>query len=401
MKFSKPQKYHLIHFYLLYFFQVGAGAVFWPFLSNFLISKGVSATTLGTILASGVVAGLIGYNVLGYISDKIRRFDLIILFLYTTGFLCMAVIENTTAILVIFIAYMVYGFASTPIDGIIDTWTIESYQDNTIKRYFGIIRSGGSLGYSIAIITSGLLISNADHFQNIIPFSYAAGLLCIGYMLYMKANRNINKFYGAQKKEKQNLWGNIKELFAVKQYSFLLAICLLLHIPINIITLFTPYLFYSLGGGSRDQAIFAGLGAMFEIPFFFISSKLLSKYKTHFLILLSSFAVVIKILIFITADSPSMLLVASIFSTIEFAIFYPAIRFEVSKVAPEHLKTTAQTVISVFYSSIPQILASLIGGRMIEWIGVHSAFSIAFCGLILVIFVFAVYLFMSSRRKYS
>ena len=134
MKFSKPQKYHLIHFYLLYFFQVGAGAVFWPFLSNFLISKGVSATTLGTILASGVVAGLIGYNVLGYISDKIRRFDLIILFLYTTGFLCMAVIENTTAILVIFIAYMVYGFASTPIDGIIDTWAIESYQDNTIKR---------------------------------------------------------------------------------------------------------------------------------------------------------------------------------------------------------------------------------------------------------------------------
>ena len=393
------QRKHIYRFFSLYFLFIGYTAVFWPFLTFYLMDMGVSATTIGMMSSTATGTAIIGSYLMGYINDRLQRFDLLVLVSFLATFGCMILIENLSTGWLIFVIYVLYGFIESPMTGIMDTWSIEC-APREMGQYFGIIRSGGSLGYGILIILSGHIIGK-NNFVDIKYLSYVVGLLVFLYMCYLSRSREVPKFYVTKTEKtasrgRSAVWQDLKTLFQVQEYRSLIVICMLLQIPICIVSMFTPYVFETVGGGPAEHAMLLGVSALLEIPFFFLTPYLLSKYRSDTLIVVSSIAVVVKAGLFVVAKSPSLLMVSSLFSTIQFTVFYSGLRYKVSQVAPDHLRTMAQTTIMLFYHSIPGIVAGLGGGWMIDHLGVKISFAIVFCSLVVIIALLLGYL---SRHR--
>ncbi len=392
------RKRHIFHFFLLYFFYIGAGASFWPFASHYFIDNGITPTELGATMSISTFVAILGFNILGYTSDKIKRLDLMTLILFSAACTLTILMQRTTTLAYVIIIYILYAFISSPTESIIDTWAIESYKDNSMKKYFSIIRAGGSLSYSMIVIGAGLLVSNANNFDRLAPLIYTMAALGIGYIIYLMRNRKINSFYISHvEKEKSSILQDAKKLFGVKSFSMLILKCMLVRIPMSMISVFTPYIFRSVGGGVEEHSLFIGISALLEIPLFVLNTKLLAKFNTNVLIIVPLMSSIIKTTIFVLAPTADVLLLGSVFSTIEFAILYPALRYEASKTAPSELRTTAHSIISIAYFSFPAIVSGFIGGNLVEAVGVNSAFMIALVVLSSVTVVFGVGIFRKYR----
>ncbi len=66
------------------------------------------------------------------------------------------------------------------------------------------------------------------------------------------------------------------------------------------------------------------------------------------------------------------MIAACLLQGLSFAIFLPSARLHVSSLAPEGLKTTAQTVAMAFYFGVGGILSSFFGGIFIDARGIKS-----------------------------
>ncbi len=392
------QRKHIAHFFILYFFYIGAGAVFWPFASFYFIENGITPSELGATMSAGTFVAILGFNVLGYACDKLKRLDIMVLILFLFACILTLIMQSTSVLSLVIIVYIVYAFVSSPTESIIDTWAIECYKNDSMRRHFGLIRSGGSLSFAVIVVSAGFIIGNGNHFDRLPLLIYITSLLGIAYIIYLMRNRNLKNFYSSKTdKQKASVWQDTKKLFGVRDFSALVIKCMLVRIPMSMIGVFSPYVFQSVGGGVWEHALFLNISALLEIPFFVLNTRLLAKLNTNILIIVPLFASITKTLIFIFAPSANMLLLGSVFSTIEFTMLYPALRYEVSKTAPNELRTTAHSIISIVYFSVPTIISGYLGGLLVEKIGVNYAFVAA----LIVLVVMSLFLIITTFIKFK
>ena len=285
-------------------------------------------------------------------------------------------------------------FMKYPFEPIIDSWAIEG--NHEISRYFGIIRSGGSLGFGVCVILIGLKISNSE-FDNSFYSSYIATALLFFIYNSLSEKKLIQPSDKAIDRKKRINISEIKYLFSNKEYLKLLVLCICFGIPASIIKVYTPFLFTHLGGGVNEHSILLGFSALAEIPFFWASPFLLKKYSTMTLMAYSSLFLIASTLIYIIAPSAKYLIAAGLLLTVQFSVFNPAIRYGVSQIAPPNLKTTAQVVMASAYGGISLSIGSLLGGFMIKALDVKPTFILAFAGLCLATLAMFINLFAANN----
>ena len=379
MRINKSNKTYIARFYILYVIYYGTISLIWPFFTYYLMSKGLSSVTVGTINSLAVVSSILGYYVLGYVADKAKSAGILLLALLPVMIFFTILMHVSASIIVIALSFCVCMFMKYPFEPIIDSWAIEGNHETS--RYFGIIRSGGSLGFGICVILIGLKISNSE-FDNSFYSSYIATALLFLYIIYLVRKTGTGPDKAIDRKKRINI-SEIKYLFSNKEYLKLLVLCICFGIPASIIKVYTPFLFTHLGGGVNEHSILLGFSALAEIPFFWASPFLLKKYSTMTLMAYSSLFLIASTLIYIIAPSAKYLIAAGLLLTVQFSVFNPAIRYGVSQIAPPNLKTTAQVVMASAYGGISLSIGSLLGGFMIKALDVKPTFILAFAGLCL------------------
>jgi PPP family 3-phenylpropionic acid transporter len=145
----------------IYFIFYAALAGYYPFLTVYLVERGLSYTQIGIAYAATSLVSVAAQPIWGYITDKYSNKNNILVitmlfssliinaFVYIKGF-PMAICGMI--ILVIF---------QSPIGPILDAYTYEIIEEHK-KIQFGRIRLMGSIGYAVFSLLIGILIKSTN-----------------------------------------------------------------------------------------------------------------------------------------------------------------------------------------------------------------------------------------------
>ena len=338
-----------------------------PYVQILLRNKGYSHSMVGLVVAIGQLGSIILPLLISGVSDKTRRTKLIFLIL---ALICAVVFVPTalspsvviTAIS-LFIVSGMYLSISPLIDG---------YQNRLLNgdaQKYGIARSAGTMGYVLALVLFSLI-----KFPNESDNRSIALCLAIVTAIFMVVVLIIPNDLPPEKGSKKRK--SISGLFSKRFYLMMLVIGLSRVAHAVPDRLLSSYMVEVLGLGG-NFALFVSLGALSEFVMMNIGGILLEKKKTttYTLIVLGSFALAVRLLIYRFFPSVLGLVFAQLLHSMTFGSFHiAATQFIAHDVQKEHY-SVAMSFYWAIATNLPQMLGSLIGGVVIDRFGYNILFS--------------------------
>ncbi len=375
-------KKQVTKFSLLQWFFWSSWATYGGYLVYYLSDMGYSNIEIGTIISVRTAMGLMGEPILGYLSD-----------VYNTnkGLFILGMITIALVVLpfpfynwwFILLATATIGFFWAPQQSILDSWILKS--SDKLASNYGFMRAWGSLGFAIMVVIFGKTI---DVFGWGILFISFAVLLIITAIIAVnisdaphfgkeKSNNSDDNFnnrqdnYNDASVAQQKVNRNPLILFKNIEYTMIVISSILVLIPANIIFIYLPNFIKGVGGTTTLLGVVLFLNAVSEAPIFFIGKKLLVKFKPIPLLLLATIFYLIRVVVVYEAVSQINFLVFGALQSLSFGILLITVRFHINNLAPEHLKTTAQSIYTMSIFGIGGIFASLFGGAIMDFYGME------------------------------
>jgi PPP family 3-phenylpropionic acid transporter len=138
------------------------------------------------------------------------------------------------------------------------------------------------------------------------------------------------------------------------------------------------------------------LGCIAEIPFMFISQKLINRFGALKLLALSSAALSLRLAMYAIFPFRPGIIVAQLLNCLCYGLFYPAgVAFISSSVPPERRALGMSIYLSIG-NGLPTFLGNILGGFIIDHWGYRTLFG-SFA--VFPLFTLGIYIFMSYKRK--
>lgn len=379
------------NFSILQFFFWSSWAIYGAYAVYYFTDIGLSNMEIGTIMSLRTFMGIIGPPVLGYICDKFKtRKKVFMLALISVGIMVVPFPLYNKILILIFSALI--EFLWSPQQSILDSWIIET--SPSMAENYGLMRGWGSIGFAIFVTISGSIIEKwgwTVHFLNYGIFILLA--ILAASFIKDKSYDNISELRSNDKSEQHPL-----KLLKNQKYVLLLIITIFLFIPIQIIFIYLAPIIRATGGTARHLGYALFFNAISEAPIFFIGKHILNRFKVKTLFLISSIFYLIRIIIAASVTNPVFFIFFGMFQSLSFGIYLISVRHYVNKIAPETLKTTAQSIVLMVAFGLSGIISSLLGGYLIDNFGMKVMFT--FC---IITSSFAIFLmiisFLSSTLK--
>ena len=386
-------KKQVTKFSILQWFFWSSWATYGAYLVYYLTDMGYSNIEIGAIISVRTFMGLIGEPILGYLSDIYNTNKK----LFILGMIAIALVVlpfpyyNWYFIL---ISTAVIGFFWAPQQSILDSWILKSSEK--LASNYGFMRAWGSLGFAIvaailimASITA-FYISDAPHKNKIVQnVSQNDG--------FSGQESNTGENYEKDSTNQQNN-RNPLILFKNIEYTMILISAILVFIPNSIIFTYLPNFIKGVGGTTTLLGIVMFLNAVSEAPIFFFGKKMLVKFKPIPLLLLSTIFYLIRVIVVYEAVSKFNFLVFGVLQSLSFGILLITARFHINFLAPEHLKTTAQSIFTMSIFGIGGIIASMSGGVIMDIYGMEVLYQIS---IILCLSGILLMLILNLYRKFN
>lgn len=381
-------------------------AIYGGYLVYYLTDMGYSNIEIGTIISVRTAMGLIGEPILGYLSDIYNTNKL----LFILGMIVIALVVLPFPYYnwwLILLATAIIGFFWAPQQSILDSWILKSSEK--LAHNYGFMRAWGSLGFAIVVVIFGkaldifgwgilfvahailliitaiiaFYIHDAPHYNE--KPSNKNNIIDQEYKTEEKYNQDINnkeinnqeKYYNDASINTEKVNRNPLILFKNIEYTMILISSILVFIPANIIFIYLPNFIKGVGGTTTLLGIVLFLNAISEAPIFFIGKKMLIKFKPIPLLLIATIFYLIRIIVVYEAVSQINFLLFGVLQSMSFGVLLITARFHINNLAPEHLKTTAQSVFTMSIFGIGGIFASLFGGAIMDIYGMTVLYRIS------------------------
>jgi len=346
-----------IHLKIFTFFNYFISVFYMVFILIWLNQNKVSVAEIFAYNLAIIIIIAIFSNIFSHISDKMNNrliFIQISNFTYAIGVLIIAFEVN-------FITIMIYvfltnslsreTFITTLIYEVIEKREILTKVENTnfkekkVKEY-AKIRIMGSFGWAIGAPIAGYLME-------IYGFSFVFLLCALGYIIlafyFYILTKDFKQILNIERKETNS---NIKSLdtnnrILHRKYEFLGLLIIAgifeigLVLAVNIKTIYA----IELGGSLVFVGMLACLWASFELPLFFLSSKITEKYNYIYPLMLGVIFVLIKNLFYIyiiTPDTIFLFLLLEIFN--QFGIMWPALTYAINQIYAKQKKALGTNI---------------------------------------------------------
>jgi PPP family 3-phenylpropionic acid transporter len=114
-----------------------------------------------------------------------------------------------------------------------------------------------------------------------------------------------------------------------------------------------------------------------EIPIFIILSRYGNRYKELPLLVLASFAYVVRYLLMSITIEPIYIIMIQALHSISFGIFlFTALRY-ITQIVPDQYRATGQAIFTVVWSGMAGLISSLLGGIVFDRWGGHMLYIFA------------------------
>lgn len=345
------------------------------FTVAYLQETGMTSSQVGDIMALLNVFGILAPPIWGMLSDKMRSVKKVLVICLVVGSAIFALMPLASRfklgpLSAMVIVLPVSAFFRTPTTSLLDSWMISNVNKEPGLRY-GSIRLWGSIGYAIMAFLFGVLIKRMG--TNAITF-YMYGLLNIPLLLLFAFQRDSND--SSAKKSlsfKELKIGRLAKNYYLMVFLFFNTI---LYLPVHGTFTFLPYLLEEVAGNSDSLGTVFSIKALMEVPMLIASAFLVKRFGLVKMIFLGGLLYTVEQFAYMACTNVPQVIGVMVIHGFAFGIYLACSVSYIFSLAPEGLSATAQTVCGAL-SSLAGILGNMVGGRLIETLGVRGYYGIA------------------------
>ena len=346
------------------------------YASVFLLDKGFTNTTIGTVLAISNILAVFGQPAVASYMDKTSKLSLrmlISLILVVIIALSLVLCFLTGASMVMVVLTIVAFTLMLTLQPFINSLTF-AFEKNGIHINFGLARGIGSVAYAVMSLILGNLV--AAFSPELLPFFYVGLSLCALFFVYTFFLPGHKDEIVHQEKETEHDQLSMGQFIKkYKTFMLLLVATVLLFFDHSVINNFFIQVVNHINGNSADMGNAIFLAAVLELPTMALFTKFQQKIGCKNMMLISAVFFSVKHVLTYFAVNMFMIYVAQVMQMLAYAVIIPASVYYVSQLVEEHdmnkgqaLVTGAMTLASVF--------ASLAGGVLLDALGVSKVLMI-------------------------
>ncbi len=377
----------ILKFSINYFLFFSTIAVSVPYLQVLLREEGFSSSEIGLLLGFFEVTGIIGPLIAGWAADKIGRYRFLILILSLGSGVTLFALNRSGTFLFAGTILVLFGLLYRPIPSLQDALSSRLLRD-PVKQY-GSVRIWGSVGFiviSLVLQLLGILNSN-DPGRIVSIFALVMGLFFVSTVSLPEVKtKSINK--DRRIRASLNTFSSIPLLFWIA-----LATAFFIKLGLTgYYSFFTLFLkeSYQINGVSAIWAI----GALAEMPMLLWGSRLILRYGSSSMLVLSVIGASIRMFIYASGLPLPVIITGQMLHAFSFGLIHITIVSIINNSVPKNIRALAMSI----YGGIGFGLAGFIGSSLNGYILENSGFTTLyiFCGIITLVPLLFIFLFRKS-----
>lgn len=362
-------------FYAIYF---AAGAALIPFLALYYQSLGLTGTQIGLLTGIVPLVTLVSSTIWGAVADATRRYRAVMLVAIVGLWLSILAMSLADSLGQLLPLVVLFAFFGAPIAPIIDNSVVTLLGDQ--REEYGRVRLWGSVGWGIAALIIGPILQRAG-----LIWAFYADLILLA-VLFVSALRVplvCSERLASYRAGLRVLLGNGR---------FLLLLFVALLFGAGIATLLSYLFLYmaELGASETLMALTLTVATISEIPFLFISGRLIRRYGADRIIAASVLLMAGRAFAFAWMPAPWWVIVINLFQGPTFATFWAAAVSQANRLAPAGLGATAQGALGGAMFGLGSAAGSFLGGVGYERYGAPTLYQATAWLLVLTFIVFVV-----------
>lgn len=368
---------------------------FSPYLTPYYSKVGINAVLIGILSTIGPMVAIFVQPIWAVISDRTgRRKDILSLVVLGSGISMFCYYIGRT-FLTFFIASFLLSIFMTAIVPLSDAISIRNAHKYQFD--FAKIRMGGTIGFAVMVIISGIIVKQNP------PIMFFLGF--IGYMILLffvrklpeeENHEAVVKRVNDPVKSKKKI--TFLEIFELKQIIFILAFALISQIGISFHFSFLGVYMANMGLNESTIGFINCVAALSELPVLLLINRLMRKFSSTKIILISCFLVSLRI-ITVTGGSIIFFALAQALHGITFMTIYYSCAVYISKnVKPEN-QSKGQSTLAIMQMGIGSIVGNIVGGYLVDSFGLNSAFRFMAIFIIIATGIIAIIQFFYLKRK--
>ena len=357
--------------------------LFWSFfaasaglMTTYMLACGLSNSILSIVLAVYMLCAFLGAFFWGGLCDKLKSNKKVFIPEFSmAAILALAIFFMASRnIWVSACLYPVMGFTLIPLGSNLDSWMLRNF--NQSGETYGKARAMGSVGFAVAMLVCGNLISAFGYFIQPVAM-ILFGVLVIVLALWMREKR----FEVVMTMDAVTDSGSLKDLFKIKPYVFVLIILFLVGLSISPVNNLKIVFLQSVGGDVSMLGLDSFIGVMVQALFIF-GSGFLKRIPVNLRLFMIPAFVMGTHLMNLFAVTPYMIIMGTVLNNISYGIMLPTQREITEYSVPYALKNRAHSLGDAMYSSFSGMMALLYSGILIDNFGAKS---VALLGVIIMI----------------
>ena len=349
-----------------------------------------TATQIGLCYGTFAIAAMISPFFVGLIADKFFATEKVLGSMHLLGAVLLVVASQATTFNLFYPALLLYTLSYTPTMALSNSLSFHLMEDP--GKQFPTIRVLGTIGWIAANNVIGLLgyTSSVGQF-------YVGAIVSLLLGLYSFTLPHIPPKKGKKASVKELLGLDALSLFSYRSFATLMIASVLIFIPVSFYFGFTASFLSDIGLDFIPNKI--SLGQVSEIFFMLILPLFLIRFGVKWVLFTGAAAWLIRFLLFANGDAESglwMIYAGIILHGICYDFFVVTGQIYVDKKAPDHLKSSAQGLITFATYGLGMFIGTWFAGRTIdsmtvdgmpEWARIWYVPAIL-AGVILVMFIF-------------
>lgn len=307
--------------------------------SLYIIHNGFTKLEISITVTVFTISALLGQNVLGYLADKIGHVRRILLSSISVGMaisIAMIFARQHWQIsgLIFLWGFFIYG--TVPLS---EAWCIGILTKSNEQRNFGKIRGVGSIGYALAGILLGSILQKFgwNYYFWYILISIGFALVSI-YIIHDDGRVELFKGKGEGGEERITFKEAFIEIKKIKALKSIIIIVFIYSFVVRGIYSYLGILVSDLGGGPLSLGFTYFFDAGPEIVTFFLAARLLARFKSKSLILVSFLLQILRLLLILVFNSSLAIILLGVLAGLSYGMLAASYKTYIYELAPEKYK---------------------------------------------------------------
>ncbi|MDO4170839.1 MAG: MFS transporter [Lachnospiraceae bacterium] len=372
-------------------FYYGAFCAITGYASVYLLNKNFNNSMIGLVLALCNVLAVVIQPILASFVDKYEKIQLrnviSVISVIMIGSSIILYVFPTNEMLILIFIVCIFSMI-TMIMPLMNSlaFVFEKYG---IQINYGISRGLGSVAYAVTSFIIGYAVEGFS--PDILPLFYVAlnlFLLIAVQLFVLPKNQNFECVKTEETQKEHHTQLSLTK-FCVKYKKFIVFLFgfIFVYFAHTIINYFFIQMVTYIGGTSSDMGNAVFLAAIFELPTMLFFTKVSQKVNCGTLIKFSVIMFFVKHILAYFATNMIMIYLSQAMQMFAYALFIPASVYYVNQKIAASDQVKGQSMVTMAMT-IAGVFASLIGGVLIDMIGIHYALLVgavvSFVGMMIV-----------------